>query len=42
MRVVQASKPMEEIDEKLLKSQDQKSGQNTSKNYKNEKYCSTR
>jgi hypothetical protein len=42
MRLILTPKPMEEIDEKLLKSRDQKSGQNTSENHKNEKYYSTR
>jgi hypothetical protein len=33
---------MEGIEEKLLKSRDQKSGQNISENHEKEKHCSTR
>jgi hypothetical protein len=40
-RLILAPKPMEEIDEKLLKLRDKKLGKNTSKNHKNEKHCST-
>jgi hypothetical protein len=36
MRLVLAPKLMEGIEEKLLKSRDQKSGQKYSKNHKNE------
>jgi hypothetical protein len=41
MRLVLACKPMEGIEEKLLKSRNRKSGQKYSKNHKNEKHCST-
>jgi hypothetical protein len=37
-----STKPIEGIDEKLLKSQDKKSGQNTFQNHENKKHCSTR
>jgi hypothetical protein len=40
MRLILAPKPMEGIEEKLLKSWDRKSGQNTSENHENEKHCS--
>jgi hypothetical protein len=33
---------MEKIDEKLLKSRDKKSGQNTSENHENKKHCRIR
>jgi hypothetical protein len=40
LRLILAILPMEEIKESLIKSQEQKSGQNTSKNQVNEKYFS--
>jgi hypothetical protein len=40
-RLILAPKSMEGIKEKLLKSRDQKLGQNYSENHENEKRCST-
>jgi hypothetical protein len=40
MRLILAPKLIEGIEEKLLKSQDRKSGQKYSKKHKNEKHCS--
>jgi hypothetical protein len=39
MRLILILKPTEGIEEKLIKSRVQKSGQNTSENHKNEKHC---
>jgi hypothetical protein len=41
MRLILASKPMDEIEEKLLKSRDRKLGQKYLKNHEKEKHCST-
>jgi hypothetical protein len=41
MRLILAPKPMEGIEEKLLKSQDRKLGQKYSENHENGKHYST-
>ncbi len=41
LRLILATFPMEEIEERLFKSQEQKSGKNTSKNQENKKHFST-